>query len=195
MLAQTSLYSNNWKQNMPKMCKLLLSSSAALLTSDWTYRMWVIKSNNRRVSKTVEKGNRLQEIVSDDKFIPRFRIMRVLERILQSNENQSSYYIINGEHGSGKTTLIRRIANDIGKGIVYVDVPEDLNKFNDEFGKAINYIFKEDAINSMLIFQLISWLKQKVFGYSNEDNNNNKNFGKITIYFYFIFLLFENKYF
>ena len=149
--------------------EFLLYTSAVLLTGDCIYYMWMISSNNRRVNKTMEKGTQPQDKVSEDKFIPRYEIMVQLRKIFQPDEDQSSYYVIYGEHGTGKTTLIKRVAREIGKGVIYIDIPEDFNKLGEEFGKAINFKFEEDVKNSMLI----SRLKQKFFG------NNNKDIGKI----------------
>ena len=158
-LAQTFLYSINWNQHMQKMQKMgKLCSNAAFQTSNWIYHKWEIKLNNRRVDKTMERGTQLQEEVSCDMFLPRFDIMEELEKMFQLNEHHPSYHIIRGGHGTGKTTLIKSLANDIGKGIVYIDVPEDLSEFNDKFAKAINYVFED----------------------------NNENFCKIDNYSYFI---------
>jgi len=160
---------SHWIQNMLNIRKFLLYTSAVLLTGDCIYYMWMISSNNRRVNKTIEKGTQPQDKVSEDKFIPRYEIMVQLRKIFQPDKDQSSYYVIYGEHGTGKTTLIKRVAREIGKGVIYIDIPEDFNKLGEEFGKAINFKFEEDVKNSMLI----SRLKQKFFG------NNNKDIGKI----------------
>ncbi|GBB85228.1 hypothetical protein RclHR1_01180005 [Rhizophagus clarus] len=51
--------------------------------------------------------------------------------------------VICGEHGTGKTTLIRRAANEVGTGVIYIDIPSYINELDEAFGKAINYAFGE----------------------------------------------------
>jgi hypothetical protein len=36
-----------------------------------------------------------------------------------------SYHVISGSHGTGKTSAIVKAAQDVGKGVIYVDLPDD----------------------------------------------------------------------
>ncbi|CAG8650389.1 9555_t:CDS:2, partial [Dentiscutata heterogama] len=57
--------------------------------------------------------------------------------------DHSSYHVVVGNHGTGKTTVVRQCARDVGKGVIYVDVPPVLDNFIDKLAKAIGYSFKE----------------------------------------------------
>src|SRR3954454_15952975 len=65
-----------------------------------------------------------------------------------------------------QTTLVRIVANEVGKGIIYINFPENFNKLGDEFGKALNLTFEEDA---SLTVQLL----RKFFGWNKGDEFKN----------------------
>ena len=100
--------------------------------------------------KAVERGTRPKTYVSEDKLVSRPEVMSKLMKILQPNEFQAFYHFIYGEKGIGKSTLIRLASNKAGeqqnnekseqggKGIIYVDIPDDPEDFGKAFGKAIN---------------------------------------------------------
>ncbi|CAB4407669.1 unnamed protein product [Rhizophagus irregularis] len=48
-----------------------------------------------------------------------------------------------GEHGTGKTTLVRIASKEVGSGVIYIDVPSNVKDFGEAFGKAINFAFEE----------------------------------------------------
>jgi len=98
--------------------------------------------NNKRIYKAFE-----QPIidVSDDQFIPRPIITSQLKDILEPPKGHSSYHVICGEFGTGKTLLVRKVSKEIGHGIIYVDIPSDAEKdFGLAFGKALNFTFEEN---------------------------------------------------
>jgi hypothetical protein len=39
--------------------------------------------------------------------------MKLLKGILQPNEDQSSYHVVSGEHGTGKAILIKIASNEV----------------------------------------------------------------------------------
>ncbi|RIA86887.1 hypothetical protein C1645_828574 [Glomus cerebriforme] len=57
--------------------------------------------------------------------------------------DQSSYHLVCGEYGTGKSTLTKIASNEVEHGVIYVDIPVNLDKFGDEFGEALNFTFKE----------------------------------------------------
>ncbi|RUP46594.1 hypothetical protein BC936DRAFT_146753 [Jimgerdemannia flammicorona] len=48
-----------------------------------------------------------------------------------------------GEHGTGKTTLVKMAANEVGRGVIYVSVPPKVEKLGDVFATAIGWPFEE----------------------------------------------------
>ncbi|CAG8542731.1 3312_t:CDS:2 [Acaulospora morrowiae] len=117
------------------------------------------KRNKRLLRETMEKGTQPDVEVSGNELVLRPETIKRLKNILQPYEGQPFYHLVCGEHGTGKTTLIRISSREVGHGVIYVDVPAslDLTKFGDAFGKSLNFIFEEH----------ISYTKQlirKMFG-------------------------------
>ena len=91
--------------------------------------------------------------ISEDKLVSRPLIVEHLKKILLPHEDQSNYYVIYGEYGIGKTTLIKIASREVGQnkkkgiqgghGVIYVDIPADIEAFGEAFGKALNFTFEE----------------------------------------------------
>ncbi|CAG8518268.1 10913_t:CDS:2 [Dentiscutata heterogama] len=109
---------------------------------------------NASSTKLLKKGTRPGVGISEDKLIPRLKVIERLKKILQPNEDQSFYHVVCGEHGTGKTTLTRIASREAGQdkdrgiqggaGVIYVDIPPDFKDLGDAFGKAINFAFEEN---------------------------------------------------
>jgi hypothetical protein len=59
------------------------------------------------------------------------------------------YWVISGEHGTGKPTTVHKVCNEIGKGIIYVDVPEDVSEFGKAFAQAIGVYYHQQYIGPL----------------------------------------------
>ncbi|RIB14117.1 P-loop containing nucleoside triphosphate hydrolase protein [Gigaspora rosea] len=70
-------------------------------------------------------------------------VIKQLRRFLEPISDHSSYHVVVGNHGTGKTTVVRQCAREVGKGVIYVDVPPVLDNFIDNLAKAIGYSFNE----------------------------------------------------
>ena len=99
------------------------------------------KYNQYCLKNVVEKGTRPKIDISDDEFVSRPLIVDRLKKILQPHRDQSSYYVVSGEHGTGKTTLVRIAANEVGCGVIYIDIPSNSNELGEAFGEAIKFSF------------------------------------------------------
>lgn len=137
---QTYLRSINWKKRALD-TTVFLWNGGVIFFADLLYIWWVSHSNERLINETLEKGTRPKLTVSDDEYIARPGIVNLLERIFQPSKNHSYYHVVCGEHGTGKTTLTRKVANKVGQGVIYVDIPPNFNKLGGEFGKALNFFF------------------------------------------------------
>ncbi|GES84235.1 P-loop containing nucleoside triphosphate hydrolase protein [Rhizophagus clarus] len=122
------------------------------------------KRNDIYLIKVVEEGTQLKISIPDDKLIPRPIIVNLLKNIFQPDKDQACYYTICGEHGTGKTILIRIAIKEVSHGIIYVDVPYIVSNFGKAFGKAINFAFKEDV-------SLDNQFRQKLGSTDNESNS------------------------
>lgn len=80
--------------------------------------------------------------------------------IAQIMNSKTRYYLITGENGTGKTTLIKSIIKDLKENknmeIIFIEV-ESSNKFGEIFADSINFNFNKkqtirDIISDLSIF-------------------------------------------
>jgi hypothetical protein len=123
---------------MSELWGLLWKGGAVILAGDLIYLGWINQSNERRVNKTMEKGTRPQELISEDKLIPRSEVVERLKKIFLPGKDHSNYHVVCGEHGTGKTTLTIKAAREVEKGVIYVDIPSctDTDQSETLFGEA-----------------------------------------------------------
>ncbi|RIA93638.1 hypothetical protein C1645_819161 [Glomus cerebriforme] len=161
---QNKLYNINWKEQIFGMGKLLLGGGILFQMGDEIFVWWVYRSNEKHINETMEKGTRLQLIVSDDEYISRPEDIERFKIMFKPNKNHANYHVVCGEHGTGKTTLLRIAANEVKKGVIYISFSENLNKLGDEFGRALNLTFEEDvSITMQLLRKFFGWNKGDEF--------------------------------
>ena len=123
----------------------LVVAFVTLISVDFLYAWYLNSRNERLLNNTVEKGTR-PNVKKENKLVPRPDIVERLKKILQPDEDESSYYVVCGEHGTGKTTLTRIASREVGQGVIYVEVPpdaKDIEQFGIAFGKSLNFTFEE----------------------------------------------------
>ncbi|CAG8734345.1 14477_t:CDS:1, partial [Funneliformis mosseae] len=94
---------DNWKQVL-----------GAGILADFLFALAVNKISKYRVNSALKNGTRPKSKVLEE-FVPRPQISEILKKIFQPNEHQSFYHVVCGEHGTGKTTLTRMEAKNVGK--------------------------------------------------------------------------------
>jgi Cdc6-like AAA superfamily ATPase len=122
---------------------LLLAILGFFCTGDLIFSFFQNRSNKSYLIETLEKGTQPKIDVLDDELFPRPIVVNLLKNIFQPGRKQSYYHTICGEHGIGKTTLVRIAAREVGCGVIYVDVPSVVKDFGEAFGKAISFAFEE----------------------------------------------------
>ncbi|RHZ65029.1 hypothetical protein Glove_319g168 [Diversispora epigaea] len=126
---------------------------------DVSFALFLSQVSKYRINSALENGTRPKSKVKNDEFVLRPQISATLNRIFQPDKNHSYYNAICGEHGSGKTTLITKEATNVGKGVIYVDIPSNLENLGKAFGKAVNLsFFEETSITVILISKILSKL-------------------------------------
>ncbi|RHZ79659.1 hypothetical protein Glove_142g57 [Diversispora epigaea] len=147
--------------NKDKSCVLayfIAGGLAFFISGDNLYSWYVNRGYERRLDETMEKGTRPENDTSDGESVSRPLMVDRLKKVFQPYKNQSYYHMVCGEHGTGKTRLIRISANEVGQGVIYVDVPanSNLNLFGDALGKALNYFDKHVPYSKRLVRKLFS---------------------------------------
>ncbi|CAG8762072.1 4952_t:CDS:2, partial [Rhizophagus irregularis] len=122
--------------------------------------------NKHQLIKTVTKGVQPEINILPLHYIPRPEITEELKKIFK--KPFSEYYVIYGNYGIGKTTLIKTILKEIDQGVIYVDIPTNLNKLNEAFEKAFNFKFHgfiltkyilQKIFNKNFEFKFFNWIK------------------------------------
>ncbi|CAF0853079.1 unnamed protein product [Adineta ricciae] len=144
--------------------------------------------NDFEVKYTFRHGSCPNFKIKEDQLLERRELCSTLESIMRPVEDKlvSSYYIVVGDHGVGKTTLIRQAARKIGRGVIYVDVPSNTEKFGFAFARAIRFHFKEHL-------RLSNWIESKMFG-SPPDDGKEASWERVLISFQQYALDFKKRY-
>ncbi|RIA90851.1 P-loop containing nucleoside triphosphate hydrolase protein [Glomus cerebriforme] len=131
------------------------------ISGDLLYAWYLDSCNESLLNETMEKGTRPDVGIKEDELVPRPVVIERLKKILLPRKDQSFYYVVCGEHGTGKTVLTRIASREVGedkkrgiqggRGVIYVDIPpNDPNvkdfdeEFGEAFGKALNFKFEEN---------------------------------------------------
>ncbi|GES86142.1 P-loop containing nucleoside triphosphate hydrolase protein [Rhizophagus clarus] len=135
---------------------LVVSILLFFVSGDVIYAFGRSKYNEYLLNKTVEEGTRPKIDISDDKLVSRPLVVERLKKILQPDRDQSYYYLICGEHGTGKTTLTRIASSEVGCGVIYVDIPANLNELGGAFGNAINFALEKVSVTGQWLRKIKS---------------------------------------
>ena len=137
------------------MAHYIIGGIVFFISGDNIYSWYVNRYNEHLLNETVEKGNQPDVGVKEGNQIPWVVIVKRLKKILQPYEDQLFYHVICGEYGTGKTTLIKLAAKEVGMGVIYIDVPSVFEKFAEEFANAINFSFEKHISYSVQLMRKI----------------------------------------
>lgn len=117
---------------------------SSLFVADAVYA-WYIESNRiPRIVRAFEKGSKHLTPLEkrEHKYYPRPNIERELRSVISPPFFQS-FNFITGEHGTGKTTAVRSVCQQIGAGVVYTFLPPAATEQDvvETIGEAVNYDF------------------------------------------------------
>ena len=106
------------------------------------YDSWRIQS--------VFRNGQLLNLKENKKYFCRAQLEEEVKCEIKSNDDEAGrYFLLVGEHGTGKTTLVQHIVQSEKGGIVYVSCPSDPLEFGVAFADAISY----SSIYSRSIFR------------------------------------------
>jgi len=96
------------------------------ISGDLLFAGYLKRRNELLLKETIEKGTRPKDDVPDNMFVSRPLVIDRLKQILQSDRYHSNYYVVCGEHGTGKTTLTRIASRDVHSRAISLGPPNKL---------------------------------------------------------------------
>ncbi|CAF2412020.1 unnamed protein product [Rotaria sp. Silwood2] len=141
-----------------------INSLAIFILAGVSYVIVEQIKNDYEIKQTFRNGSCPNFKFREEQLFERKEILDELSSIIKpvANKLVSSYYIVVGDHGTGKTTLIRQAARQAGRGVIYVDIPYNVERFGSAFARSINFNFKEHIL-------LSAWIESKMFGSPPDD--------------------------
>ncbi|CAF0775772.1 unnamed protein product [Rotaria sordida] len=165
-----------------------INSIAILIVAGIGYVMYEQVKNDYEIKSTFRHGSCPNFKFKEEQLLERKSLLNSLITILTpvADKLVSSYYIVLGEHGVGKSTLIRQAAREVGRGVIYVYVPSNVEKFGTAFARAINFDFKEHI-------RLSTWIESTMFG-APPDDGKEESWERVLIIFEKYAIDFKKKY-
>ncbi|KAI9342264.1 hypothetical protein BDR26DRAFT_1006738 [Obelidium mucronatum] len=140
------------------------------------------KLDEKRLKETLVKGTCPSIHTTDSEYIHRPSVESQFERMVTPSVNPASYFVVVGEQGTGKSTMMKAACSKVGSGVIYVNVPEDVQDFGESFADSIGFNFR--ASNSLL-----GYLHTLVYGEENEQEKERnwklpyRKFKKLAIWY------------
>lgn len=122
----------------------------------WIY--WCSK-NAAREYKTRKSFDKGAVPGPADFFLGRKELEIELKSILQPPLTCSDYDLVVGRQGTGKSTLVCKVANEC-KGIIYVHIPGEIEKVDKAFADALNFSLSVDGSRAEAIVTGLTKLEQ-----------------------------------
>ncbi|KAJ3076565.1 hypothetical protein HDU98_002085 [Podochytrium sp. JEL0797] len=105
------------------------------------YAVAAHEMDEKRVRDTLVQGTCPQSSVKSSYFVDRPSVESDFVRMVTPQEDPASYFVVVGEHGTGKSTMMKAACSKVGGGVIYVDVPANVRNFGDAFAHAIGFKF------------------------------------------------------
>ena len=131
-------------------------SGTIILIGDLLYAWLWSKYNDHCLYRTIKNGTLPVSYVPPQKLIFRTEVKK-LERLFnpEINEDRPYYHVICGKHGTGKTTIVKMAAKNVGTGVIYIDLPEDFEDLDKAFSKALNYKLEDISFSKQLTRKIL----------------------------------------
>lgn len=78
-----------------------------------------------------------------DEYVERNGFENDLKTMLTPKVRVDSFFVVIGENGTGKTSLVQKVCHSLDGGVLYVDVPANISMFATDFAAAIGYVHRE----------------------------------------------------
>jgi Cdc6-like AAA superfamily ATPase len=80
-----------------------------------------------------------KKLLPDVEYFPRKKLEQTIIREIETGDAAGSYFLLIGEHGTGKTSLVQRLVKNSTSGMIHVSCPDNPLLFGQSFANAIGY--------------------------------------------------------
>lgn len=112
----------------------ILGLFGSLVVLQWLFLKYQEREAEKNLTNALEKGTSIPPLDEDPNHLRRPELESQLKKVLSPSKKDfvgnSFYFLITGEHGTGKTTAVLVVCNEVKKGILYVDVPDEVIKYD-----------------------------------------------------------------
>jgi KaiC/GvpD/RAD55 family RecA-like ATPase len=128
----------------------VLIGIGAFISFDALWAWWIESRRIPKVLEQFEHGSTNIPIVTNGNYFERPKEEHLVKLLVGNEAKPGSFNLITGEHGTGKSTIVKHCCKEVGSGVLYVLVPSDPALFADKIGKTINYDFQHVSFWSQL---------------------------------------------
>jgi Cdc6-like AAA superfamily ATPase len=116
---------------------LLIKSTIAVITSAIASPFVIDHYDSNKISSVLKNGQK--KLLLDVEYFPRKFLEQNIIQAIGAGDDAGNYFLLVGEHGTGKTSLVQRLVENSTSGMIYVSCPKDANDFGKSFANAILY--------------------------------------------------------
>ncbi len=126
--------------------KFIIGVTGFFLSTELLYAEYRRRKREWDLFNTIKTGSKIT-LSNPDEIIPRQNVVDKIKKILSPPPYHAFYHFIGGETGVGKSTAISKAINEVSHGVIYIDMPAEVEKFGDDFAKALNISSFEKPIS------------------------------------------------
>jgi len=107
--------------------------------------IWAWNIERRRIPKVLrqfEIGSKNIHVGSNETYFERPKDESLVKHVVGQDAQPGFFNLVTGEHGTGKSTIVKYCCKEVGSGVLYILVPSNPNLFSDQLTKLINYDFQ-----------------------------------------------------
>jgi len=112
---------------------------------DALYASYIERRRIPRVVSALKRGSADIKVVDEDPYFSRPKEEAEVTPLVKASRG-GFYNLVTGEHGTGKTTLVRHVCRQVGSGVIYTRVPEDITQLARDVSATISFDLEHSSL-------------------------------------------------
>ena len=137
-------------------------AALSLLSSPILYVHYIKTKDEQSVQKKL--ASKFIPTASMKSYVQRPELEASLRVMIAPKEDVTAFYVVVGENGTGKTSAVQKVCEEIGKGIIYFDIPETMDELAHSFAMATGYVDRHHG-------GLANWIHSQVYGQEKKESS------------------------